>query len=197
MPNKEIITEIHSCLYPLQEKRGHISLLQNKRLLEQYTANLAALAALKRAGYRGRQNEIRRFKSGRPKFPTGYYGSLSHADKLAIAVVSRSYLVGCDIVALDRFKDNYKKLAERFDVRDKATSLKIAKIFSAKEAAIKLFSFFGKKPLLSEIEVKLNRSSQKAGEAFLHNLQKKIKLFFRVYQKHLICIAYYKKEARR
>ena len=87
---------------------------------------------------------ITRDEHGRPVWPSGLIGSISHSERLAVAVASNGALrgIGIDVEDLNRFDGRnprlYKKLftdAERS--RDWADPREGAVLFSAKEAAYK------------------------------------------------------------
>lgn len=138
-------------------------------------------------------NELASDLTGRPVWPGGFCGSISHTKTLAIAIVSRSYKsLGVDVEALiapdrvDRLTNIFINDSERHFLRDDK-SFYGTLIFSAKESLFKLIN-----PLCQEYfgftHADLIACDQASGtfQIELKSLNVKIAPYNRIYSGHYI-----------
>lgn len=135
---KDILLEMESCLGP-----EHINFAQKRK--ESFLAGrYCAKNALKKLGFE--VNSLAADESGKPIWPKGICGSISHSKSLGIAVVSDSHKsVGIDVEKiiekkrLDRIQRIFISDFER-DLYSLNRELNGSLIFSAKEALFKLIN---------------------------------------------------------
>ncbi|MFD7017636.1 4'-phosphopantetheinyl transferase superfamily protein [Streptomyces sp. NPDC059161] len=113
---------------------------------EQFTAGRrAAAAALAAAG--AIERTVPRARGGRPLFPQGFAGSISHTDRLAVAVVAP----GAEAVGVDIEPTTITPRVAAFILREQerrlllppAGSYTARDLFAAKEAAFKAMNCLG------------------------------------------------------
>ncbi|MFG2294466.1 4'-phosphopantetheinyl transferase superfamily protein [Streptomyces sp. NPDC048603] len=113
---------------------------------EQFTAGRrAAAAALAAAG--SAERTVPREPGGRPRFPSGFAGSISHTDHLAVAVV----VPGAAAVGVDIENATVSPRAAAFVLRERERRLLLPSagpytprdLFAAKEAAFKALNGMG------------------------------------------------------
>ncbi|MFJ8621257.1 4'-phosphopantetheinyl transferase superfamily protein [Kitasatospora sp. NPDC093550] len=113
---------------------------------EQFAAGRrAAAAALAAAG--SAERTVPRGRDGRPLFPQGFAGSISHTDRLAVAVV----VPGAEAVGVDIEPAAITPRMAAFILRDQERRLLLAPagpysardLFAAKEAAFKAMNSLG------------------------------------------------------
>lgn len=105
----------------------------------------AAAAALAAAGSVGRT--VARAPGGRPRFPPGFPGSISHTERVAVAVVvPGAAAVGVDVESAEispRVTDFVLRSAERRTLLAPAGEYTPRELFAAKEAAYKALNGIG------------------------------------------------------
>ncbi|MBB5932469.1 4'-phosphopantetheinyl transferase superfamily protein [Streptomyces echinatus] len=128
---------------------------------EQFAAGRrAAAAALAAAG--SIERTVPRARDGRPLFPRGFTGSISHTDRLAVAVVAP----GAEAVGVDIEPATITSRTAAFILRERERRLLLAPagpytardLFAAKEAAFKAMNCLGTLGEFLFWQIRLSRS---------------------------------------
>lgn len=138
-----------------QNERSIVSKAIDKRRFEFSCGRVCARKALDRMGQK--PVPILHDKNGRPVWPKGFVGSISHSSSWAGAAISRSkqvFTIGFDIETIDRIRAPILKRIITASEQSRINKLTgqacqnyAALIFSAKEAFFKSFSSHYSKPL--------------------------------------------------
>jgi enterobactin synthetase component D / holo-[acyl-carrier protein] synthase len=130
-------------LFPVEE--GLVAAASLRRRTEFCTGRRCARRALERVGCSPRP--LMRGKFGQPLWPSGYLGSISHDGRFAAAIAFRSNarhpILSIDVIDLidpDHFLDVVDIMAHPAEPPRRPRHLDVARLFSAKEAAIKIIS---------------------------------------------------------
>ncbi|WP_372785123.1 4'-phosphopantetheinyl transferase [Phenylobacterium sp.] len=131
---------------PFPEEEAIVGRARAKRVFEFRAGRLHARAALSQAG--GAPSPILKGPRGEPLWPTGYAGSISHSDDLAIAVAAPRAAVramGLDVDLASPLESDLARIVCHPEELQSARGLDVRRIdpakrlFVAKEAFIKLY----------------------------------------------------------
>ena len=161
VPNTIMLSAVSTGEVPSSGRAFYTEAIKEFSSLERQNSFLAGRYASKKSleslGFK-EDFEIIRHDSGRPIFPQGFIGSISHSDDLAISVVTNSPEILSIGVDIQLFRSTKEGLRERI-LTNKETDLDVLAVFSAKEAVYKATS-----PLVSETigfkDVVLSKTTQ-------------------------------------